>query len=132
MIETSGYKQSSALSWWLRTGKLLPSLNPDGLELKFNAWHDPADGRFTFAGAGRRYGAGGADVASGEGSRTSSGAGAPAVGKRRKPQTATPPRVGMSLAGSPAGERERSVKRASPRCHLDASKEGGSAISPTP
>lgn len=40
MIETSGYKQSGAFSWWLRTGKLPPSLNPDGLELKFNAWHD--------------------------------------------------------------------------------------------
>ncbi len=55
MIETSNGKRSSAFSWWLRTGKLPPALSPDGLELKFNPWHDPEDGRFTFAGAGRHY-----------------------------------------------------------------------------
>lgn len=55
MIETSGGKQSSAFSWWLRTGKLPPALGPDGLELKFNPWHDPTDGRFTFAGSGQNY-----------------------------------------------------------------------------
>ena len=31
----------------------------DEVELKFNPWHDPADGRFTFAGGGNRFGAGG-------------------------------------------------------------------------
>ena len=56
MIETSGGKQSSAFSWWLRTGKVPAALSPDGLELKFNPWHDSTDGRFTFAGSGQNYG----------------------------------------------------------------------------
>lgn len=43
----------------------LPAVRgPDGIELKFNPWHDPQDGRFTFAGQGRHYGAGGSDKAS--------------------------------------------------------------------
>ncbi|MBB3472474.1 hypothetical protein [Sphingomonas sp. BK345] len=33
-------------SIWLRTGRL-PTLREDGVELKFNPWHDPRDGRFT-------------------------------------------------------------------------------------
>lgn len=31
---------------WLRTGTL-PTWRDDGVELKFNPWHDPRDGRFT-------------------------------------------------------------------------------------
>jgi hypothetical protein len=31
------------------------------MELKFNPWHDPADGRFTFAGSGHYHGAGRAE-----------------------------------------------------------------------
>lgn len=43
---------------WMRTGRW-PS--PDGCgarEVKFNPWHDPRDGRFTFRGAGQYYGPG--------------------------------------------------------------------------
>ncbi len=47
-------------SVWLRTGQWPPVRDPDGLERKFNPWHDPANGRFTFSGAGHFYGAGGA------------------------------------------------------------------------
>jgi hypothetical protein len=115
MIETSRGKQSSAFSWWLRTGNLQPALNPDGLELKFNPWHDPADGRFTFVGAGRRYSEGRADAASGENTRTSFSAGhAPALGKRGKWPTATPPVAGTSSAGLPTGEGRTPMKHASP------------------
>lgn len=44
-----------AFAIWLRTGRLS---GPDSsaVELKFNPWHDPADGRFTFAGTGRNFG----------------------------------------------------------------------------
>lgn len=56
MIQISHSKQRSAFPWWLRTGKLPPALSSDELELKFNPWHDPADGRFTFAGSGRHHG----------------------------------------------------------------------------
>ena len=53
---------------WLRTGRLSDGrLGPDGLgqgprsaEFKFNPWHDPADGRFTWANSGRFWGAGSA------------------------------------------------------------------------
>lgn len=53
-----------AFSIWLRTGQR-PSASD--IELKFNPWHDPEDGRFTFAGAGRYYGSGGASIPGGQG-----------------------------------------------------------------
>lgn len=41
---------------WLRTGhRSCPDIAKP-LECKFNPWHDPDDGRFTFAGSGRHYG----------------------------------------------------------------------------
>lgn len=128
MIETSGEKQSSTFSWWLRTGKLSPAPDPDGLELKFNPWHDPADGRFTFAGAGHRYGAGGADVASGKNGRTPFNAGrAPILGDSSKSQTSTLPKAGTSRVEPAAGDSQRPVKRASPKVqpkHLEGSRHG--------
>jgi hypothetical protein len=48
--------QRRAFGIWLRTGRLPSIRNADGVELKFNPWHDPQDGRFTFAGAGRYHG----------------------------------------------------------------------------
>jgi hypothetical protein len=45
---------ASAFDFYLRTGRSLPSAAK--LETKFNPWHDPDDGRFTFAGQGRRFG----------------------------------------------------------------------------
>jgi len=45
----------------LRSGKWpLEAAQPDEIEVKFNPWHDPADGRFIFAGAGRVHGGAGA------------------------------------------------------------------------
>lgn len=41
-----------AFSYWLRTGRLPAVRSAAGLELKFNPWHDPEDGRFTFANTG--------------------------------------------------------------------------------
>ena len=46
--------RESAFRLWMRTGR--QSLPP---ELKFNPWHDPDDGRFTFSGQGRYFGHGG-------------------------------------------------------------------------
>lgn len=59
MNQTSSGRQQSAFSSWLRTGRLPRVRNPDGVEVKFNPWHDPEDGRFTFAGSGTRSGSGG-------------------------------------------------------------------------
>lgn len=42
---------SSAFKTYLRTGRW--PTKPPPLEIKFNPWHDPDDGRFTFAGRGR-------------------------------------------------------------------------------
>jgi len=58
--------------------------NADGIELKFNPWHDLENGRFTFASAGRRYA--GASGKSGGGGATGSGD-LPARRPQPKPQS---------------------------------------------
>ena len=47
-----------AFSQWLRTGRLPKWLTLGHTEFKFNPWHDPDDGRFTFAGTGTYFGDG--------------------------------------------------------------------------
>lgn len=44
-----------AFEFWLRTGQWPLVRRADGTELKFNPWHDPEDGRFTFSGRGRFF-----------------------------------------------------------------------------
>lgn len=115
MNRIAGGGQSSAFSWWLRTGTLPPVRSPDGLELKFNPWHDPADGRFTFAGSGHRYGAGEADGINRGRSRTSASAGGPsALGKLRKSRIASLPIAGSQPAQLPKRERRKPMTYASP------------------
>ncbi len=56
MIHISDSERRRAFTLWLRTGRL-PSLHDaDGVEVKFNPWHDPENGRFTFVGGGRNFG----------------------------------------------------------------------------
>lgn len=57
MIEVERQRDRGAFAWWLRTGRLPPVRTRDGVELKFNPYHDPADGRFTFAPGGGASGA---------------------------------------------------------------------------
>ena len=45
---------ASAFEFYLRTGRRMAAPASD-LETKFNPWHDPDDGRFTFAGQGRYF-----------------------------------------------------------------------------
>lgn len=52
MLQQSRKSPPSAFSMWIRTGYVPRSERQDGYELKFNPWHDPADGRFTSAGSG--------------------------------------------------------------------------------
>jgi hypothetical protein len=61
MTTLSPCDQRHAFRVWLRTGKLPPVRSADGLELKFNPYHDPLNGRFTFAPGGPR-GLGESDV----------------------------------------------------------------------
>lgn len=56
MNQSLNSRTRTAFSWWVRTGGLPSMSNADGLELKFNPWHDPADGRFTSGGSGRHAG----------------------------------------------------------------------------
>ena len=58
MIKISEEEWRRAFPMWLRTGRLPSYPKGDGIECKFNPWHDPEDGRFTFAGAGRYHGGG--------------------------------------------------------------------------
>src|SRR5688572_17278130 len=44
-----------AFSLWLRTGRLPRWAKPAASEVKYNPWHDPDDGRFTFKGRGRYF-----------------------------------------------------------------------------
>jgi len=51
-------RERTAFEVYLRTGRRVGS-RVEPLQLKFNPWHDPEDGRFTFAGQGRRFPGGG-------------------------------------------------------------------------
>jgi hypothetical protein len=59
MIREQDDARRRAFSIWVRTGRLPPARSASGIEFKFNPWHDPENGRFTFAGTGRYYGRGG-------------------------------------------------------------------------
>ena len=80
MIDIPDNERRRAFSIWLRTGRLLSLRNAEGIELKFNPWHDPETGRFTFVGAGRHYGQWGAGGFSGGGGGKSGGGGATGSG----------------------------------------------------
>src|SRR5688572_17502850 len=66
-----------AFSLWLRTGRLPRWARGAAPERKFNPWHDPDDGRFTFKGTGRYFGRGN----SGSGAKRSLDV---AMGERRR------------------------------------------------
>ena len=51
-MDVSVQERRRAFTHWLRTGRLPLSRAPDGLELKFNPYHDPRNGQFTFAPGG--------------------------------------------------------------------------------
>ncbi|WP_277982156.1 hypothetical protein [Sphingomonas phyllosphaerae] len=53
-------------SIWIRTGRI-PTRRDDGVELKFNPWHDPRDGRFTSGPGGEAAARDGPPERGGEG-----------------------------------------------------------------
>jgi hypothetical protein len=55
-------QRQSPFSTWLRTGRILVSEERPEFERKFNGWHDPANGRFTFVGTGRYFPSGRASI----------------------------------------------------------------------
>lgn len=56
MIDIFDDQRRRAFSIWLRTGRLPSGRSADAVEFKFNPWHDPETGRFTFVGTGQQYG----------------------------------------------------------------------------
>ncbi len=53
-MEILAQDRRRAFSHWLRTGFWPTVRTPDGIELKFNPYHDPRNGQFTFAPGGPR------------------------------------------------------------------------------
>ncbi|SEJ78389.1 hypothetical protein SAMN05428950_103157 [Sphingomonas sp. OV641] len=80
MIDIPDNERRRAFSIWLRTGRFPSLRNAEGIELKFNPWHDPETGCFTFVGAGRHYGQWGAGGFPGGGGGKSGGGGATGSG----------------------------------------------------
>ncbi|MGR6327552.1 DNA/RNA non-specific endonuclease [Sphingomonas sp. XXL09] len=80
MILVSDSERRRAFSIWLRTGRLPSIAAVDGVELKFNPWHDSETGRFTFVGAGQHYGQWGGGGFSGGGGGKGGGGGATGSG----------------------------------------------------
>lgn len=64
-MRDSAHGQQGGFALWIRTGRWPDPDASVAVERKFNPWHDPEDGRFTFAGQGRHYGSGGAGSSSG-------------------------------------------------------------------
>lgn len=64
-MQTIESAQRIGFRHWLRTGRVPRFRAADGRELKFNPYHDPRDGRFTFASLG-----GGVQASSARGPRT--------------------------------------------------------------
>lgn len=85
-IGNSSHKVQSAFAVFLRTGRR-QVVRSDKIEVKFNPWHNPEDGRFTFAGQGVYYGQGGAGSRSTDGWADAQKGGRP--GSRARPTRRT-------------------------------------------
>ncbi len=86
-----------AFSHWLRTGRRLAISNPASVEVKFNPWHDPSNGQFTFANSGTHHGI------RGGGGRFGGGG---ASGTWRSPKISTPIRKPLPV---PKPQRPRAT-----------------------
>lgn len=53
MMQLTEGEKRRVFAIWLRSGRLPTVRSAEGLECKFNPWHDPTNGRFTYAGMGR-------------------------------------------------------------------------------
>lgn len=110
MNEMDDIARLRAFSVWLRTGRLPQAHDANGIEFKFNPWHDPENGRFTFAGTGHYYGYGNGGQAERRG-RDTWGQGAGRIA--RIPTSPYPPKPPIersdSAPRSPAGRGKPST-----------------------
>ena len=103
-MDSATQRRTSAFSIWLRTG-LWPKPLPKDAEYKFNPWHDPENGQFTFGPGGGSFGGGGA---------TSGGGGATGSWDNGRQVTPAKPAVAKPKANdSPAKEPATTNRRAS-------------------
>lgn len=121
MVQTADGEHKSGVSHWLRTGRLPTALGPEGVELKFNPWHDPEDGRFTFAGAGSHYGSSGADPT-----------GEPSMGDRSKSRAARHSKSEALRVGTRVGDGQRRAEPGPSGTHpqSDSGSRAGSPPNP--
>ena len=115
MIQVSDTERRRAFSVWLRTGRWPTVTTADDVEVRSNPWHDPADGRFTFAGSRRAYGWSDGNGASSSG-RSGSG-GSPRTRSAAAPQYRSPENSDKPCA-APAPNPQNIISRpvaASPR-----------------
>jgi len=92
-----------AFSYWLRTGRRVAKRPSAAVEVKFNPWHDPANGQFTFANSGNYHGrhGGGGDFGGGG---TSFGWPAP-----KPPRRTQQPPLAPKQQASPTKNRQKST-----------------------
>lgn len=103
MIDSIESERRRTFSVWLRTGRLPVAHGADGRELKFNPWHDPRDGRFTFAGTGKYYAQGWGDGGfTGGGGGKSGGGGATGPGWETAEERKQRERAARARAATPA------------------------------
>ena len=138
MVQTANGANRSGFSHWLRTGRLPTAISREGVELKFNPWHDPEDGRFTSVGAGSRYGSNAADPTDKPGARASSRIdGPPSIGDRRKSHAARLSKSNTLRAGAPdppqIGWAKETIKSDEPwKAYNDSATGARSGQAPTP
>jgi hypothetical protein len=97
---------------WLRTGRMPPVQSDEAIEHKFNPWHDPENGRFTFAGTGRYHGRQGGGFRGGGGGF--GGGGAAGGWERREPTRRREParrQAPRQTLPAPDGRLDRPVEK---------------------
>ena len=112
MTDTSLSDERRAFSYWLRTGRRLRISAASVIETKFNPWHDPSNGQFTFASSGTRSAYRGGGGSFGGGGASGRGAGPkvarPVLKTLPAPKGAHPPTI------TPARPPAPPVVRAAP------------------
>ena len=123
MIDISDNERRRAFSIWLRTGRLPSLRNAERVELKFNPWHDPETGRFTFVGAGRHYSQWGGGGFSGGGGGKDGGGGA--TGSGDWPARSSRPRSQESANRAISKERTRASQGNHVAAHKPSTQRAG-------
>lgn len=122
-----------AFNIYLRTGLIVEDEEP--AQLKFNPWHDPEDGRFTFAGQGNYSGGGHSPSGGGSRSTVTRNRTASAVrggNASRQVKPAAPSRLSVPRTKPSAAPPQSASKRAPPTSSPSKPKSGAGVTSVPP